>query len=198
MSTIPKRATRTQEYDLEEDDSFYPQRLPTSSRRYTTTQGQRVIQQGNRRIVIHEEPPPKKRTHWMLYVGIGMVCMLLIWFGVQTLDNWWIQHQEDSIYGMPRTYQIDQVVGHADSADHPSHFVAINLNSHITIIEIPGGDNAHARIYSGPTLYSDSANLTPVTLGFKDVNGDGKVDMIVHVGDQQIIYLNDGAQFKPQ
>jgi len=30
------------------------------------------------------------------------------------------------------------------------------------------------------------------------VNGDGKVDMIVHIGDKQIIYLNDGTQFKPQ
>ena len=42
------------------------------------------------------------------------------------------------------------------------------------------------------------ATQTPVTLEFYDVNGDGKVDMIVHVGDQKIVYLNDGTQFKPQ
>jgi len=30
------------------------------------------------------------------------------------------------------------------------------------------------------------------------VIGDEKVDMIVHVDDQKIIYLNDGTQFKPQ
>ena len=40
--------------------------------------------------------------------------------------------------------------------------------------------------------------LPPVTAEFKDVNGDGKPDMIVHVGDQQFIYLNDGTQFKLQ
>ena len=78
--------------------------------------------------------------------------------------------------------------GHADSTGHPTHFIAINLNAHITIIEIPGGNNAHARIYSGPTLYSDNGDQTPVTLEFYDVNGDGKVDMIVHVGDQKIVY----------
>ncbi len=110
------------------------------------------------------------------------------------LGNWWNNH----VYGNPLTYQTDQVVGHGDSTDHPTHFIAINLNSRITIIEIPGGDTSHARIYSGPTLYSDNGNSIPVTLEFKDVNGDGKVDMIVHIGDKRIIYLNDGTEFKPQ
>jgi hypothetical protein len=124
--------------------------------------------------------------------------MLALWvLGSYTL-SWWTNHQIDSLYGMPRTYQTNQVVGHSDSTDHPTHFIAINLNARITIIEIPGGDSQHARIYSGPTLFSDSGDTIPVTLEFYDVNGDGKVDMVVHVGDQKIIYLNDGTQFKPQ
>jgi hypothetical protein len=200
MNSIPARASRTQSYpDIEEDDSFYPQVMPTSTRRYTTTQGQRVIQQGNRRIIIHEEPPPKiRRNHWLLFIAIGMVCMLFIWFGVQMLDVWWIQHQEDSTYGMPRTYQTDQIVGHDDSTNHPTHFIFENLAGHVVIIELPGGNIAHARIYSGPTLYSDNAGLIPVTADFKDVNNDGKIDMIVVIQDQRIVYLNDGTQFKPQ
>ena len=198
MNTVPARASRTQEYDLEEDDAYYIPRSHTSAIRLTHPR-QQVIQRGNKRIIIHDEPLPKQRgNHWLLYVGIGMVCMLLIWFGVQTFDNWWIQHQLDSVYGMPRTYQTDQVVGHSDSTDHPTHFVAVNLNSKVTIIEIPGGDNKQARIYSGPTLFSDNGGSIPVTLEFKDVNGDRKVDMIIHVGDQSIVYLNDGTQFKPQ
>jgi hypothetical protein len=129
---------------------------------------------------------------------MGMLLTLFMWVGGSSVVSWWNNHQIDSTYGMPRTFQTDQVVGHADSTDHPSHFIAINLHSHITIIEIPGGDNSHARIYSGPTLFSDNGDTIPVTLEFRDVNGDGKVDMIVHIGDQSIIYLNDGTQFKPQ
>jgi len=197
MSTIPQRKSRTQEYDLEEDDAYYVTRQPTSTVRYQQPR-QQVIQRGNKRIVIHNEPPPTRRLHWSFILGVGMILMLALWVLGSYALSWWQNHQLDSTYGMPRTYQTDQVVGHSDSTDHPTHFIAINLNAHITIIEIPGGNNAHARIYSGPTLYSDNGDQTPVTLEFYDVNGDGKVDMIVHVGDQKIVYLNDGTQFKPQ
>ena len=81
-----------------------------------------------------------------------MILMLALWVLGSYALSWWQNHQLDSTYGMPRTYQTDQVVGHADSTDHPTHFIAINLNSQITIIEIPGGNSQHARIYSGPTL----------------------------------------------
>jgi len=197
MSTIPQRRSRIQEYDLEEDDSYYVTRQPTSAVRYTQPK-QQVYQQGNRRIVVHNEPLPARKLHWSFILGTGMLFMLALWvFGSYAL-SWWQNHELDTTYGMPRTYQTDQVVGHADSAEHPTHFIAVNLNSRITIIEIPGGNSAHARIYSGPTLFSDNGDTIPVTLEFYDVNGDGKIDMIVHVGDQKIVYLNDGTQFKPQ
>ena len=197
MSNIPARASSVQEYDLEDDDSYYTQRPRTSAVRYTHPR-QQVIQRGNKRIIIHDEPPPKRGNHWLLFVGIGMVFMLLIWFGVQMLDNWWIQHQADSAYGMPRTYQTDQVVGHSDSTDHPTHFIFENLAGHVVIIELPGGNIAHARIYSGPTLFSDGAGQVPVTAEFTDVNNDSRVDIVLHIQDQRIVYLNDGTQFKPQ
>jgi len=64
------------------------------------------------------------------------------------------------------------------------------------VIEIPDGDPSKSKIYIGPQLFGDNADLTPVTLSFKDVNGDGKPDMLMHVQDQTIIFLNDGTQFK--
>jgi hypothetical protein len=134
----------------------------------------------------------------MLFMSLGMVAMLALWIGIQMLSNWWTLYQVDSTYGMPRTYQTDQVVGHGDSTDHPTHFIFQNLGGHIVIIELPGGQVSHARIYNGPTLYSDNASLIPVTADFKDVNGDGKVDMVLVIGDQRIVFLNDGTQFKPQ
>jgi hypothetical protein len=197
MSTIPQRRSRPADYELEEDDSYYITRRPTSAVRYQAPR-QQVIQRGNKRIVIHNEPPPTRRLHWSLVLGIGMLLMLALWVLGSYVLSWWQNHQLDSIYGMPRTYQTDQVVGHDDSEQHPTHFIAIHLNSRIIIIEMPGGDSTHARIYSGPTLFSDNGGSIPVTLEFRDVNGDGKVDMIVHIGDQSIVYLNDGTQFKPE
>lgn len=197
MSTVPQRRSRTQEYDLEDDDSYYTQRQPTSAVRYTNPR-QRVIQRGNKRIIIHDEPPPQRKMHWSLVLGLGMLLTITLWVGGSYVLSWWTNHQLDSTYGMPRTFQTDQVVGHDDSVDHPSHFLFINLNSHVTIIELPGGQANRARIYSGPMIYSDNGSLTPVTGEFQDVNGDGKIDMIVHVGDQRFVYLNDSTQFKPQ
>jgi len=194
---VPPRASRntSQGYESDdvEDEDDYTTSVPRSAIRYPIGRPY-TFTQGNRRIVLHPEPPPKKNKHYLVYVGVGMMFMLTLFVGLQMLGNWWNNH----VYGNPLTYQTDQVVGHGDSTDHPTHFIAINLNSRITIIEIPGGDTSHARIYSGPTLYSDNGDSIPVTLEFKDVNGDGKVDMIVHIGDKRIIYLNDGTQFKPQ
>jgi hypothetical protein len=89
------------------------------------------------------------------------------------------------------------VVGHGDSEAHPSHFIAINLNRHVIVIEIPGGDISRSIIYSGPVLLGDGQDMTPVTLTFSDVNGDGKPDMILHILDQTIVFLNNGTKFVP-
>jgi hypothetical protein len=96
-----------------------------------------------------------------------------------------------------RTFQTDAVVGHGDSEAHPSHFIAINLNRHVIVIEIPGGDISRSIIYSGPVLLGDGQDMTPVTLTFSDVNGDGKPDMILHILDQTIVFLNNGTKFVP-
>ncbi len=124
--------------------------------------------------------------------------MVLLFISWTVISNWWTNHQLDATYGFPRTYQVDEVVGHSDSTDHPTHFIFLNLNGHVVITELPGGDITKAKIYSGPQIFADNPASVPVTGEFKDVNGDGKVDLIVHIGEQRIIYINDGTQFKPQ
>ena len=64
------------------------------------------------------------------------------------------------------------------------------------IFELPHGDSARARIYKGPTLFSDQADQIPITGEFRVVNG--KVEMLVHIQDRTILYIFDGTQFKPQ
>ena len=81
MNTIPARASRTQEYDLEEDDAYYIQRPHTSAVRITHPR-QQVIQRGNKRIIIHDEPPPSKRGKPLAAVRrhrYGVYAAYLVW-----------------------------------------------------------------------------------------------------------------------
>jgi len=135
------------------------------------------------------------RAHPVLWLGVGMLLMLGLWQGLTAFGNWWIVHQDDVAYGRPRTAQYDVVVGHNDSVQHKTHLIALNLDARVVIIEIPGGDTSKSRIYRDPQLYGQNADLDPVTLSFRDVDGDGKTDMIVTVQGTPIIYLNQNGQF---
>lgn len=204
-SAIPARASATSEQPMTrrqvqpvetEEDYFEPPRSHSSAIRYVDRQGNQVIQRGQQRIIIHDEPPPRK-SHWMLTLGIGMVLMLGLYVGFSWASNWWTNHLLDATYGFPRTYQLDAVVGHNnDSALNPSHFIFLNLSGHVEIIELPAGDASKAKIYIGPTLFSDNAPLIPVTGEFRNVGG--KEEMIVHIQNQEIIYVSDGTMFKPK
>jgi hypothetical protein len=157
-------------------------------------------------VRIEREPPglsPRQRAvrhhfHWSLWLGLGMLAMILGWLALGALGNWWQTTQDDWRYGYPRTFQIDAIVGHNHvSPTLPSHFLAINLNRHIFVIELPAGDATKTRIYNGPVLLGPGQERTPVTLSFQDVNGDGKLDLLVWVADTHIVFINDGGGFRP-
>ena len=139
----------------------------------------------------------KRRAHPLLYLGIGMLSMLMLWTIITMMINWVGTTLDDIRYGRPRTFQMDTYVGHGETAGNPSHFIAINLHGRIEVIEIPGGDPAHARIYLGPQLYGASDNLIPVTLRFVDVNGDHQPDMMIRFQGSQIVFINDQGGFRP-
>lgn len=188
-----------QSTELEDDDRYYQVRSSSSAIRYQTTEGNQVIQQGNRRIIIHHEPLPRKKRqlHWLVYLGAGMLVMAGVWYGLTQLSLWWNNHQLASEYGFPRTYQTDERVGFGDSQT-PTHFIALNLNGQAEVIVCPAANCTKAVVYQVIRLFGDNAVSVPVTVSFSDTARSGKLDMIVHVGDQQIIYLNDVTQFKLQ
>jgi hypothetical protein len=185
--------------------------IPAMQSRRTGTQGSISALQANRRPLIDTEEVVTRngekikgrdqedgaRFHWLFYVGVAMLVMTLMWGGLSALNSWWQVKHDDLLYGRPRTYQVDQVVGHDDSPSRPTHFIALNLNRHIEIIEFPGGDPSKAKIYLGPVLEGPGQDLAPVTLAFKDVNGDGKLDMIVMVQDSRFVFINTGSSFRP-
>jgi hypothetical protein len=131
-----------------------------------------------------------------------MVAMLVLWVVGSSALAWGVQRYDDYRYGNPRTYQVDQVVGQGgDSTAHPSHFIAINLNHQAVVIELMAGDPAKSVSYVAPIYIVGDNGLAPILLDFRDVNGDGKLDMIVtiHLSNQNQVYvfINDGTKFRP-
>jgi hypothetical protein len=109
----------------------------------------------------------------------------------------WTQVKLDDLqYGRPRTAQMDAFVGHNEAEGVPSHFIAMNLNRRVTVLEMPGGDSARTTTIVGPYLFGSGEDLTPVQVTVQDVNADAKPDLVVSVKNEQLIYLNDGAAFR--
>lgn len=68
--------------------------------------------------------------------------------------------------------------------------MAINLNRQITIVELPGGNAGKARTLAGPYLFGAEEDLTPPRLTLRDMDGDGTVDLVLNICNEQVVYLN--------
>lgn len=192
-------------YDFEDDND--DTRSHTSAIRYAPRQGNGTVIYGpppirrSSRYTASQPAAPtqaRRQVHWLVYVGLLFMVGIIGWLAFTILGDWWQTKQDDWQYGNPHTYQTDVVVGHSDSASNPSHFIAENLRGQIIVVEYPGGDVSKARSYSITTLPGNDS-YPPVRLAFKDVNGDGKLDMLVQIGDPgsqvQVILYNNGQQF---
>jgi hypothetical protein len=211
--------------ELEEDERYYTTRQPTSVRRYQSMPDV-MTRQGRVNVVEHyhdqplrahrqQIPPPQKRErytdeieqidsipqrrmHPLVWIGVFGIFLVLGWFGLNAFTSWYQGVQNDWTYGKQRHFEINAVVGHGDSQTNPSHFTAENNNGQIIVIELPGGNVSKAKIYQIETVPGNTGN-PPVKLSFQDMNGDGKVDMIVQIGDgNAMIFLtlyNNGTEF---
>ncbi len=213
------------DFDLEEADEYYQTRMPTSARRYQVSPEQ-IIQRGNKRYHVRvadiparksRQPqlPPKREVyaeevetvspakrykrsiHPLVYLSVGMLAMAALFLLLSSAVSWFQIKQDDLTYGRPRTFQIDAVVGHNDSAANPTHFIALNLNRHVQVIEMPGGDSTKERTFQITTLFGDGQDLTPVTLSFSDLLGNGKLDMLIHIQGTVIAMINENGTFRP-
>ncbi len=137
------------------------------------------------------------QTHPLFYLGAGMAAAVILWIVISAVCSWSAVTLDDIRYGRPRTFQEDAWVGHNEQTGVPSHFIAVNLNRHIEIIELPGGDPAHAKVYVGPQLYGANDDLVPVTLKFIDVNKNHKPDMLVSFQGTHFVLINDQGGFRP-
>jgi hypothetical protein len=166
-------------------------------------QGEKGSQQGKKRGDAHTSSHPGGQRishngwqiHPLLYLGVGMLLALVLSLALSAASGWFTTLLDDLHYGRPRTFQVDAYVGHENSGN-PSHFIAINLNRRIQIIEMPGGDETRARIYTGPQLFRSGDELAAVTLNFIDVNADRKPDMLVNFQGSRVVFINDKGSFR--
>ncbi len=211
------------DYELEEDEDYYVTRPHTSSRRYqsvpdvTTRQGRvNVVEHYHEQpLRAHRQqlPPPQqryseedeqlqfksqRRFHPLVWIGTFSIFLILGWFGLNAVTTWYQGIQNDWTYGKDRHFEINAVVGHSDSATNPSHFTAENNNGQIIVIELPGNNVSKAKIYQIETVPGNAGN-PPVKISFQDMNGDGKPDILVQIGDGSatlyVTLFNNGSEF---
>lgn len=186
------------ESEQEERDT-QASRIPNSARRYVTVEGRELVSP-QQQLAKNEQRSKtlRRQKHPLLYVGVGMLAALT----AATLilgpgGKWWNDWRNYTVYGDPRTFQTDAIVGQNDGLGHESHFIAVNLRGQIIVIEFPGSDPSKGQDFLITTLSGPDADEVPVTLTFADVNGDGKPDMIIHFAGQEVVYINDRGTFRP-
>ncbi len=82
-------------------------------------------------------------------VGIA-IASLATYVLLSTAVQWAQVKMDDLQYGRPRTVQMDAYVGQNETEGVPSHFIAMNLDRRVTIIEMQGGDPSKVNTIIGP------------------------------------------------
>lgn len=189
----------------QDDGPDTTRQIPASPRRtsqaYSGLPGQMRVRAGRNTTIDIPQPQTQKKVpanrsmHWLLYVGVGMIAALALWLILSSALAWGVGKYNDIVYGYPRYFQTDAVVGHNDSPARPSHFIAMNLRGQVIVIELPGGSPTKSYVYVGPTMIANGDDLIPITLTFSDVHRNGKPDMFIHIQDRVFYFCNDGTKF---
>ncbi len=129
------------------------------------------------------------------YLITSILALLAIYVLLSHAVSWGNKTLNDLRYGNPRTFHLSAAVGHGDEGGSLTHFIAMNLNRQVVVLEIPGGDTTQIRSLPGPYLFGAGEDLTPVTMRIADMNGDTAADLVVQVKNEEMIYLNREGQF---
>ena len=194
-----KRPPPRQPVDATEEDNadaWREARPPTSVRRYDVPTTRQTTQ-------FHAKPTRVMnrrrvdRTTLVIWVCLGLIVMLVGWWLLSWVANWWQGVTDNWQYGTPRTFQADHYVGLGDSPAHPDHFIVLNLHGVIEVIQLNPQDHTKDAVY---VLTSVGNASLPASLSFRDVDGNGKIDIVVTIGDSDrysIVLLNNGKTFQP-
>jgi hypothetical protein len=136
-----------------------------------------------------------RRPHPLFLISASMLGCLLLVIGGTSLFNWGTNEFNTLRYGYPRTFQIDAIVGNGDSAQRPTHFLALNLRGVILVEEFPGSDPVKPLTFTITALGAVN-DLDPVTLAFINPDHNAYPDLVVTVDGTQNILYNDHGTFR--
>ncbi|RRR67780.1 MAG: hypothetical protein EI684_18465 [Candidatus Viridilinea halotolerans] len=132
-----------------------------------------------------------------LHAMILLIAAVALYLGVSLIVERGRVWTDDLRYGRPRTTHLAGFVGHsAESAGHPTRFIALNLERQVVILELPGGEAAQVRHLPGPYLFGAHEDLTPVLLTLRDVDGDEQDDLVATIRNEEIVYLKRSEGFR--
>ena len=109
----------------------------------------------------------------------------------------WGQRTVDNVrYGMPRRVHLSGYVGHNDAHAMPTHFIALNLDGHVSVLEIPGGDIERLTVLPGPYVVGHDGPYVVPELALRDLDSNGHVDLLVTLRGETVVYMNDNGGFR--
>jgi hypothetical protein len=144
---------------------------------------------------IQRTRPNRYVSPWW-FISAGFLVTLLLWVGATQLIAWGTNQYNAIVYGTPRTFQIDAVVGQGDSAQHPSHFESINLHGLITILEFPAGDPSRLRELTALSVPGPNADQSVAFLRFINLDHTGHPDLVITIDGAESVLINDGKTFR--
>lgn len=141
-------------------------------------------------------PLAPRRLTLAAYAVTFSLATMALYLVISAAMVWGQTRLDDLRYGRPRTTHLSGTVGHHDSQGTPTHFVALNLQRQIVVLELPGGQADQVRSFPGPYLFGAGEELTPVGLELRDMDRDTFPDLLINVRNETIIYLNKDGTFR--
>ncbi len=133
----------------------------------------------------------------LAYLVTAALAVLASYVLVSAVVGWAQVRIDDLRYGRPRTSHVAGYVGHpAEAPGRPTRLVGMNIDRQVVVLELPGGDATQVRSLPGPYLFGAREDLTPVVLSLRDMDGDGRDDLIIDVRNEQVVYLNRDQGFR--
>lgn len=189
-----QQTTRQQSIDDddENDDAWTTPKPHTSAVRYD--------RQTPKRTALLDDPKKTRRIPYRrldrstLSIIVSLIIIVMVggWWLLTTVSTWWTNWQDDLHYGNPRTFQVDQFVGQGDSLTFPDHFMAVNINGHVVVVQLnlqhPELDHTYGITTTDPK--------TPVSLSFRQSGSTLAMYVIIRTTNPYTVELvSDGTKF---